>query len=1545
MKKSIFLFFAAILCSVSAWAYNLPANYYIYFEKPSSWTQACLLIGKSGYSEGRKMTTISNTNLYYWKTVKWDGYTEYFFMQDEWGGENSSPTHRNQYAGSNKTAVFKTQFKNYHLFTTDGSKLNSTSSYSVINKTQTINVQLKDGSNWVDATVVPADLKASTYALTSATAAGAKSASLAKESTTVSATVSAAYSAKVTLSCTNVLDGYVFEGWYDANGNKITSYTVSDAHTVYARFIQSAEETNEVTVTYMCGTTSVATAVSEFVGVESEKSFTAPTVTGYKFTNWTVGDGMTLIAGTTANDEKITVVTKSASSNYTLVANYEEVLETIYFINTGKWSVVNLHRWGGTATETSWPGEAMTKTGEKIGEYDVYSFTAQQGAFANVIFTNKNTGKDQTDDLTWTAGKYYIYNYGGKSGWYTKEDAEALLVTPVVTHDIVVKAVVPEAWTSTTIGIHYWGEGISGTSTPVATEKDGNWNKYTIKNVPEGVSVNVIFLNGTSWTDDKSKQTANITGITEDKCFQISATKLDSEGKCTVKEVDCDATIEPEVDVYTIMGAGELGLSWDLAKTGNDMTKQADGTYTLVKEGLDLATTGTYEYKVVKNHSWDWSIPSGNTNQTLKVDKDGTYTVTFTLSADKKKLTADTLCTAEKEVILDCSVAGTINLVGGTADFTDKLAMTYDEGTKTYSKTFTALAAGDYQMKVVYGSDWLGYDKLTKPVPANVTEGEDKKIKFSLAEAGDVTVTYHATNGIGLTGNFAAPAPAETKYYIAGTENLTGYNWQVDGLQLTKDGDLYKHTFSALPAGTFEFKVTQGDWEKESWGYNNLGAAYEEVSQGKDGEGNPNGNIKIVTTAVKTITVIFDANKISIEGLTPYVAPLTYTVTVPAGTEKCFIAGAMNGWNFQEMTATANANEFTIEIAGARETDGYKYACQASWDYVEKKEDGNDLDANRTWTANDVVAKWGTAPTYTIVGATAITGANWDLANEANKMTKDGEAYTLTKTGLKLETGDYEYKVAKNGAWGDGQYPAEGNQKVTITENGEYTIVYTYTVGTKLEAAATKTGEYTPDKAVYTVAGDAALCGSEWKADDATNDMTDNSDGTFTWTKTGVTLTGNVGFKVVKNHDFSNGAYPSENWVIDIAGATGVYDITITFKEDDKNITVVTNKTGDLPTETLVYTVTVPAGTEKCYIAGEMNSWAFTLMTQVDATHWTITYNNVTRAAQYKYTCGEGWDYAEKTADGNDVSNRTWAASDIVAKWGAPAAPVAISYVLMGVNGDWTNGIPMTVNPDNADEYVLENQVIIKATDAVKVVTLTDGTATAWCGDVDSWSNATYTADATNGNIVLEDGIYTFYFKKTANNIYINQTGYARNVTNTYGTICLPYASASTTGATFFEVVGQEDGKVYLGSVNTLEAGVPYIFEKSASQIKVVYTGDKETTAGSANGLVGTFADNTTVPNDAYILYGDAFRTNNNSAKPNKINAYRAYLDLSEVEGGKPQPMPGRRYIGMSVQGENEATGLGDIVAPEGQTIKAIVNGQLVIIRGGEMYNVQGQRL
>jgi hypothetical protein len=47
----------------------------------------------------------------------------------------------------------------------------------------------------------------------------------------------------------------------------------------------------------------------------------------------------------------------------------------------------------------------------------------------------------------------------------------------------------------------------------------------------------------------------------------------------------------------------------------------------------------------------------------------------------------------------------------------------------------------------------------------------------------------------------------------------------------------------------------------------------------------------------------------------------------------------------------------------------------------------------------------------------------------------------------------------------------------------------------------------------------------------------------------------------------------------------------------------------------------------------------------------------------------------------------------------------------------------------------------------------------------------------------------------------------------------------------------------------------------------------------------------------------------------------------------------------MGAESENETTGTEEIVTPNIPVTKKILDGQLIIIRNGEMYNAQGQRL
>ena len=178
-----------------------------------------------------------------------------------------------------------------------------------------------------------------------------------------------------------------------------------------------------------------------------------------------------------------------------------------------------------------------------------------------------------------------------------------------------------------------------------------------------------------------------------------------------------------------------------------------------------------------------------------------------------------------------------------------------------------------------------------------------------------------------------------------------------------------------------------------------------------------------------------------------------------------------------------------------------------------------------------------------------------------------------------------------------------------------------------------------------------------------------------------------------------------------------------------------------------------------------------------------------------------------------------------------------------------------------------------------------------------------------------------------------------------YGTICLPGNIVKCLGATLYEVAGKDDLRVVFDEVLTPEAGMPYIFLAHNAEV-LFYCGDETAAAGNYNSLYGTF----TVMQDAQL--DGMYMVQNNkivkcAATGCGVAAYRAYFNGDELEdlGAAPAPMPGRRRITMSTESENAATGTEDVIAPEGQTIKLIENGQLIIIRGGEKFNAQGQKL
>ena len=174
------------------------------------------------------------------------------------------------------------------------------------------------------------------------------------------------------------------------------------------------------------------------------------------------------------------------------------------------------------------------------------------------------------------------------------------------------------------------------------------------------------------------------------------------------------------------------------------------------------------------------------------------------------------------------------------------------------------------------------------------------------------------------------------------------------------------------------------------------------------------------------------------------------------------------------------------------------------------------------------------------------------------------------------------------------------------------------------------------------------------------------------------------------------------------------------------------------------------------------------------------------------------------------------------------------------------------------------------------------------------------------------------------------QNLYTRVVTSgEYGTICLSYGANKYTGAEFYEIAYLElanDGvtpkTIWLDEVEgALEAGKPYIFRATSSQIRVICVGDEVLSPieGKA-GLTGTLVD---------ISVGNVILEGNYMIAQNQfwlcgtgcwLNANRAYIDKNELHNNTTpiSPMPGRRRVSMGAAGENTTTGVDNIT--EGAT-------------------------
>jgi hypothetical protein len=277
---------------------------------------------------------------------------------------------------------------------------------------------------------------------------------------------------------------------------------------------------------------------------------------------------------------------------------------------------------------------------------------------------------------------------------------------------------------------------------------------------------------------------------------------------------------------------------------------------------------------------------------------------------------------------------------------------------------------------------------------------------------------------------------------------------------------------------------------------------------------------------------------------------------------------------------------------------------------------------------------------YIIAGTENLFGSNWNPADSANLMTLDAESglYTWTKSNVVFEDVDtIEFKVVKNLDWANGSWPQD-NYWHRIAEAGTYDFVITFDPNaadeSKITFSATKQGGEEPpvvEFTSFTVAGPAAVFGTEWNAADENNDMVlDAETGLYTWTMDTVALTESFGFKVVGNHNWDycwpvsdeNG---DNNWIVNIDKA-GNYSLLITFNAETKEIYCTpTYLDGEEPVET-VYTVAGPAAIFGSDWNAEDTNNDMTLDAESGLYTWTKSNVELTTGFGFKVVADHSWD-------------------------------------------------------------------------------------------------------------------------------------------------------------------------------------------------------------------------------------------------------------------------------------------------------------------------------
>lgn len=235
----------------------------------------------------------------------------------------------------------------------------------------------------------------------------------------------------------------------------------------------------------------------------------------------------------------------------------------------------------------------------------------------------------------------------------------------------------------------------------------------------------------------------------------------------------------------------------------------------------------------------------------------------------------------------------------------------------------------------------------------------------------------------------AAAAPADGTYYVAGPTELCGDNWKADSEANKMNGEdgVFTKTYTALAAGDYQFKITNGKWSNEEGGAD---------------WGNGTSNYKFKVTEACDVTITFNTADESIAVTGDKVETANgikiESIALVGETDLCG-----EGWNpaytANIMTEKDGVWTLTLNNVEAGEYE-YKFAANGSWDvnWGASKEEGTDNEA-----LSGEAAFEGDSLTLNFIGDVKDVTFKLDLS-KYDPSTKKGATYEVTLSDVAEET-------------------------------------------------------------------------------------------------------------------------------------------------------------------------------------------------------------------------------------------------------------------------------------------------------------------------------------------------------------------------------------------------------------------------------------------------------------------------------------------------------------------------------------------------------------